>query len=121
MEKPVAGDVVIIPFPQTDLAPGKRRPALALVNLKGEDLILCQITSKARFDGYSIPMTAEDFASGGLPLESFIRPNRLFTVSQRVIVRSVGRIKQEKLGEVLAATAALFRSAAKKGNAHEAH
>jgi mRNA interferase MazF len=52
VEKPLAGDVVIIPFPQTDLAPGKRRPALVLVNLKGEDVILCQITSKSRFDGY---------------------------------------------------------------------
>ena len=121
MEKPVAGDVVIIPFPQTDLAPGKRRPALALVNLKGEDVILCQITSKARFDGYSISLVSQDFAAGGLPLDSFARPNRLFTISQSVVLRSVGRIKQEKLDEVLAATAALFRTAAKKGNAYEAH
>ncbi len=52
MGKPVAGDVVIIPFPQTDLIVGKRRPALVLVDLPGYDLILCQITSRARSDGF---------------------------------------------------------------------
>jgi len=45
--KPVAGEVVIIPFPQTNLAVGKRRPALVLVDLPGDDLILCQITTRA--------------------------------------------------------------------------
>jgi len=38
--KPVAGEVVIIPFPQTDLKAGKRRPALVIVDLPGDDLIL---------------------------------------------------------------------------------
>jgi hypothetical protein len=39
--KPVAGDIVVLPFPQTDLQIGKRRPALVAVNLPGDDLILC--------------------------------------------------------------------------------
>jgi hypothetical protein len=38
--KPVAGEVVVIPFPRPG---GKRRPALVLVDLAGADLILCQI------------------------------------------------------------------------------
>lgn len=109
MGEPVAGDIVIIPFPQTDMTPGKRRPALVLVELKGDDLILCQITSKARFDGYSLPLVSRDFNSGSLPLDSFIRPNRLFTVSRSVVLRVAGHIKQEKLDEALTATVALFR------------
>jgi len=113
MEKSVAGDVVIVPFPQTDLAAGKRRPALVLVSLKGEDLILCQITSQARFDGYSIPLAARDLQGGSLHLDSFVRPNRLFTVNQSVILRSVGRVTREKLDQVLAATVALFRTSTK--------
>jgi mRNA interferase MazF len=43
--KPIAGDVVVFPFPQTDLRIGKNRPALVLVDLPGDDVILCQITS----------------------------------------------------------------------------
>jgi len=103
MGKPVAGDVIIVPFPQTDLKPGKLRPALALVDLPGDDLILCQITSQARSDGFSISLGTGDFALGSLPVASFIRPNRLFTADQAVVVRIAGRVTPAKLQESLAA------------------
>lgn len=102
MGKPVAGDIVIVPFPQTDLKPGKLRPALALVDLPGDDLVLCQITSQARSDGFSISLNTADLARGSLPVASFIRPNRLFTVDQAVVVRVTGRVTSTKLQEVLA-------------------
>jgi mRNA interferase MazF len=54
MGKPVTGEVVVLPFPQTNLQAGERRPALVVANLAGDDLILCQITSQARHDGYSV-------------------------------------------------------------------
>jgi hypothetical protein len=50
MGKPVAGEVVVFPFPQTNLQSGKRRPALVVADLPGDDLVLCQITRKARSD-----------------------------------------------------------------------
>lgn len=109
MGKPVAGEVVIVPFPQTDLAVGKRRPALVLVDLPGDDLILCQITSRARFDGYSIPLDGADFERGQLSHPSFIRPQRLFTVEQRMILYSAGKVRRSKLEEALARMRELFR------------
>lgn len=56
MGKPVVGEVVVLPFPQTNLQSGKRRPALVVVDLPGDDLILCQITSQMRSDGFSVPL-----------------------------------------------------------------
>jgi mRNA interferase MazF len=50
MGKPVAGDVVVLPFPQSNLQPGKRRPVLVVADLAGSDLILCQITSQSHSD-----------------------------------------------------------------------
>lgn len=64
MAKPVAGEIVVIPFPLTDLAVGKRRPALVFVDLPGDDLILCQITSRNRSDSSSIPLDTADFERG---------------------------------------------------------
>ncbi len=55
MGKPVIGEVVVLPFPQSDLRDGKRRPALVVADLKGDDLILCQITSQSRLDNYWVP------------------------------------------------------------------
>ena len=72
MGKPVAGDVVVIPFPQTNLQIGKRRPAIVVVDLPGDDLILCQITSEFRSDGYSVALATSDFQTGRLAVDSFV-------------------------------------------------
>ncbi|MDZ7934257.1 MAG: type II toxin-antitoxin system PemK/MazF family toxin [Emticicia sp.] len=50
----VKGDIVVLPFPFSDLSDSKRRPALVLANLQGDDIILCQITSKNTRDSYAI-------------------------------------------------------------------
>ena len=72
----VAGDVVVLNFPFSDLSTSKRRPALVLAALKGDDLILCQITSQLRSDGYSVPLVDSEFVTGGLQQASRIRPER---------------------------------------------
>jgi len=57
-----------------DRPDAKRRPALVIASLTGDDVILCQITSKSVSDSYAIPITKTDFASGGLPQDSNVRP-----------------------------------------------
>ena len=108
MGKPVVGEVVVLPFPQTNLQSGKRRPALVATDLAGDDLVLCQITSKARSDGYSLPLILADFERWRLAVDSFIRCNRLFTVEQSVILYSAGKIKDAKLQEVKSKIRQLF-------------
>ncbi len=54
MEKLVKGDVVVVPFPFSDLTEAKRRPALIVSVLRGDDVILCQITSKEIKDYYHV-------------------------------------------------------------------
>lgn len=106
----VKGDVVVLPFPFSDLSASKRRPALVVASLSGGDAILCMITSKAVRDKLAIPVFADDFVSGGLPLQSNIRPNRLFTADSRIILRSAGRISYEKLQEVIDAIVEILSS-----------
>ena len=108
MGKPVVGDVVVLPFPQTNLQAGKRRPALVVANLAGDDLILCQITSQSRSDNCSVPMTDADFAKGKLAVASFARANRLFTVEQSVILYVAAQVSQTKVAEVKTRIRALF-------------
>lgn len=98
----VKGDVVVAPFPFSDLSAAKKRPALVVATLTGHDVILCQITSQAVGDSYAISLTDRDFTSGGLRQASHIRPNRLFTAESSIILYRAGTISPAKLQEVLA-------------------
>jgi len=101
MERFVKGDVVVVPFPFSDLTGSKLRPALVVKQLDGDDVILCQITASARKDRYSIPLSNTDFLNGNLPQRSSIRPNRLFTAESKIIIRRAGKISQEKIDIVI--------------------
>jgi mRNA interferase MazF len=98
----VRGDVVVLNFPFSDLSQTKRRPALVLAALQGDDLILCQITSQAREDGYSVRLEVADFAAGGLNQSSRIRPNRLFTADSAIVLYRAGHVSVSKLEETRA-------------------
>jgi mRNA interferase MazF len=101
MAKFVKGDVVVVPFPFSDLGQSKHRPALVITPLEGNDNFLCQITSKNIKDNYAISFEDIDFEAGGLKQASNIRPNRLFTADNQIILYRVGRIKNEKLAQVI--------------------
>ncbi len=100
MVKPVKGDVVVTLFPFSDLSSSKRRPALVVATLTGDDIVLCQITSQAKRDRYAIQLERVDFSQGKLRVPSHIRPNRLFTADRKIVLYSAGRVKPEKLQEV---------------------
>jgi mRNA interferase MazF len=74
MARPVNGDVVVVPFPFSDLTQAKRRPALVLAELGDDDLILSQITSRTASDSYAVSLTDEDFAQAAFDLRTTSDP-----------------------------------------------
>ena len=101
MARFVKGDIIVVPFPFSDLSQSKRRPALVITELTGDDLILCQITSQSISDKYAIELTDRDFKKGTLKKKSNIRPNRIFTADSSIILYKVGMIRDEKIKEVI--------------------
>ena len=101
MGKFVKGDVVVVPFPFSDLTANKKRPALVVAPLAGDDVILCQITSKATSDSYAIALSDGDFQTGSLRQDSNIRPNRLFTADSNIILYRIGILTTMKIKEVI--------------------
>ena len=93
----VKGDVVVVPFPFSDLSTAKRRPALVLASLEGDDIILCQVTSRMIKDSYSIQIDDSSFKTGGLQQTSNIRPNKIFTADSNIVLYSAGTLKQDMM------------------------
>jgi len=91
----------VVPFPFSNLAEAKRRPALLVAELEGDDRILCQITSRHFKDRYAVGINDADFEEGSLKKDSNVRPNRLFTADSRIILYRAGHLKAERVGEVV--------------------
>ena len=100
MERFIKGDIVVLPFPYTDLSGQKKRPALVVADLKGDDLWLVQITSKNVRDSYAIQISGKDLTSGNFHYDSNIRPNKIFTLSKDIILYKVGHLNDEKIDAV---------------------
>jgi mRNA interferase MazF len=110
MAKFMKGDVVVVPFPFSDLTQAKRRPALVISALEGDDLILCQITSQYIADNYAVSLTDKDFQTGSLKQPSNARPNRIFTADDHIVLYRVGGLRVEKLNEIIEKVIDIIRS-----------
>lgn len=89
-------EIVLIPFPYSDLTGFKKRPALILSNSKlnnTEDRICCLITSHETKQGVLI--NNKSISDGKLPFKSWAKPYRIFTINKNIIIKKICRINKE--------------------------
>jgi len=103
-----AGQVVILPFPFSDLSRSKFRPALLLADAGRGDWIACQVTSNPFADTRAVEIADADFADGGLQRLSYARPGKLFTAHQGLFAGNAGALHPEHLAAVRDAVVALI-------------
>jgi mRNA interferase MazF len=101
------GEIVLVRFPFSDLSQSKLRPAVCLANAGRSDWVLCQVTRNAYGDADAVPLEDADFALGGLNSASYVRPGKLFTANEQLIVRSVGKFRDDSLRRIADAVIAL--------------
>ena len=97
------GDVVIIPFPFTDLSQRKRRPALVVSNDKVNttgDYLLAQITSKNKRDTLSIAIGDDDYSGNALPVVSYVRTHKLFCLNGSLIEKRASAVTENFVEQV---------------------
>ncbi|HAH54655.1 MAG TPA: hypothetical protein DCM02_05050 [Flavobacterium sp.] len=96
------GDIVVVKFPFTDGSEFKKRPALVisndLVNKTG-DLLIVQITSKKHEDKLSVTINDNDCLLN-LPLRSYIRVHKIFTVNQNLILSKITVLNSKPFGNI---------------------
>lgn len=96
------GDIVIFPFPYTDLTNHKIRPCLVLSDEMRKDLILCQITSKnIQDDEFCVELEKDEPNEGTLAIDSYIRTNMLFTAAKFQIIKKICSLTDEKYEKVI--------------------
>jgi len=86
------GELLLVPFPFTDLSAAKRRPVLALTPPDSYgDFIALPVTSRPQTE-HGIALAPCDLLHGRLPAPSWIRTDRIVTLNAALIVKSIGQI-----------------------------
>lgn len=96
-------DIVVVKFPFTDGSEFKKRPALIVSNEvvnKTDDYLIVQITSKLNNDGLSITIKDNDCLQP-LPLKSYIRTHKIFTIHKSLIASKITEAKPVFLKSVV--------------------
>ncbi|MEX0801466.1 MAG: type II toxin-antitoxin system PemK/MazF family toxin [Dehalococcoidia bacterium] len=89
------GDVVLVPFPFTDLSGQKKRPAVVVssntYNQSQDDLVLAQLSSQV-----SRPVPTDEYLLTGWQQANLLHPSvvrpKLFTIDSSLIIRALGQL-----------------------------
>jgi len=104
-----ARDIVLAPFPYTDLRNHKIRPALVISHKDlGEDVVIMGITTqKLGRPSREVSLSTQDLSLGELPQKCFVRCGKMVTVHKSILGRCVGQISVSKWQEVCEKTGRL--------------
>jgi mRNA interferase MazF len=92
---PEQGDIVLIPVPFTDLSSQKRRPVIVIsndtYNSRAADMIVVAMTSNPAATLLSFQITSADLIEGALNRPGMVRPDKIYTLAQSIIVKKFGK------------------------------
>ncbi len=96
---PERGEILLIPFPFTDLSSSKRRPVLALTASDSYgDFIALPVTSRPQAE-HGLAIGPADLVQGALPAASWIRTNRVVTLNASLAMKTIGQASERLVSE----------------------
>ncbi|MBX7045952.1 MAG: type II toxin-antitoxin system PemK/MazF family toxin [Ignavibacteria bacterium] len=99
------GDIILTPFPFTDLSQNKVRPAIILSSgISERDVIICFISSVIHRIENETDILLKDndstFPKSGLKVSSLIKTNKIATVDKGIILGKLGELDSELLNKL---------------------
>ena len=98
----VKGDVLLASVALDDRTSPKTRPVVVIRTQEPGMVCICPVSSKPPSDAPCLPVTIDDFATGGLDLfgESYVLTSRLLTIRSSDVIGKKGRLTMESFAEI---------------------
>ena len=109
------GDIVLVPFPFTDLTTVKKRPALVVsanwYNKRYRDVVLVAVTSRVPLilDELDYRIAESDFKTGKLYKDSVVKLGKVFTIENSLIIRKACDLHRQTMEEILDRLEGVYR------------
>ena len=103
MGRYLPGDVILVSAAIDDRSGRKIRPAVVVVAGDSGEITVCPVSSKPSSDGICIPLSIDDFATGGLDLfsESYVLASKVLAIRSGGVIGKRGRLVPESLSAIL--------------------
>jgi mRNA interferase MazF len=105
-------DLVLLPYPFTDMSGSKVRPALVVsndsFNKSSADCVMVPLTSVLKDAPHSVMIKQSDLSSGTLVVTSRVRADKLFCVEKGLVLTKIGCLAETKFGRIRAEILSLF-------------
>lgn len=98
------GDIVLVPFPFSNLSGEKKRPALILAVGERWGELLCVMLTSSPKGCNEVPL--KQWKEIGLPKRTVARVHRLFTIEERMVIKKIGKAEPEDFKEILSSVVA---------------
>ena len=99
-------ELLLIPIPFSNLESRKKRPVIVIsndaYNRKTRDILIAAVTSNIEQKDYTVPITQTSMAEGKLLRDSIIRVDKVYSLSQEIVIKKLGRIKIEVFNRIVA-------------------
>ena len=108
-------DIVLVPFPFSDLSGQKVRPVLVLsndaYNQQSADVVVCGLTTNLSPAPYSIVIEVTDVEQlGTLRHKSKVKADTIASLEQSILIKQIARLKLPIFNQVIAEIEDLIRS-----------
>jgi mRNA interferase MazF len=108
-------DIVLVPFPFSDLSGQKVRPVLILSNTtyndQSADVVVCGLTTNLRPSPYSIIIATSDIeVAGTLRHASRVKADTIASLEQSILIKQIARLKLTIFNQVIARIQTLIQS-----------
>ena len=98
-------DLLLVPFPFSDQSGRKVRPIIVIsnnnFNENSEDILIVGVTSNISKDRYTVKLENNDLTEGKLITDCAIKVENILRLDKSLIVKKIGKIKDEKFKEVI--------------------
>lgn len=93
-------EIVLVPFPFTDLTSSKIRPALVIANEKNNLVLLFITTNRLRAGEYSVELDETDAQASGLKEASCIVCSHIATLEKNIVLGTIGSLHKGYIPKV---------------------
>ncbi|MBI4001496.1 MAG: type II toxin-antitoxin system PemK/MazF family toxin [Nitrospira defluvii] len=94
------GDLVLIPFPFSDLQSTKKRPVMVLTPPDRHTNFIGLAITSVEQQNHALQIEPANLVQGALPKPCWIRCDKVFTLSESSIVKTFGAVSPQTLQRV---------------------